>query len=136
MDAEVEDGAYDAWAATLCVHVFVPASIRPVQIEMSTKGVGSASELLRQLRLVVSEVAGRQEPLAPEELSVVYEDAEGVQLSLHADVELYDVYGASRVVASIAGARVSSAVREPSAAAGGGAEGAPCTRSYSTRQEH
>jgi len=96
----------------LCVHVFVPASTRPIQIEMSTKGATSASALLRQLRLVVSEVAGRQPPLAPEELSVVYEDKAGVQHLVTSRSELHEVYTAARVVASINGARAAPASAE------------------------
>ena len=106
-DSASHDGAYDAWAGTLCVHVFVPASSKAIQIEMSTKGIGSTSELLRQLRLVVSEVAGRQPPLAPEELSVIFEDVDGMQSSLDSGCGLHLVYKASRVVASVNGARVS-----------------------------
>jgi len=110
--AEERSGAYDAWGAMLCVHVFVPASTRPIQIEMSTKGATSASALLRQLRLVVSEVAGRQPPLAPEELSVVYEDKAGVQHLVTSRSELHEVYTAARVVASINGARAAPASAE------------------------
>ena len=106
-DSASHDGAYDAWAGTLCVHVFVPASSKAIQIEMSTKGIGSTGELLRQLRLVVSEVAGRQPPLAPEELSVIFEDVDGMQSSLDSGCGLHLVYKASRVVASVNGARVS-----------------------------
>ena len=89
----------------------MPTSVRPVRIEMSTKGIQTSKDLLRQLRLVVSEVAGRQPPLQPEELSVVYEDFDGVQLCLHAACKLEEVYRASRVVASINGARVAAATR-------------------------
>lgn len=88
----------------LCVEVHTPTSIRPVAIEISTAGVTSASQLLKQLRLVVSEVAGRA--LSPEELSITYEDAEGVQLTLHAGCQIDEVLAASRVVASVAGSRV------------------------------
>lgn len=120
-DADAEgmgEGAYDPWAATLCVHVYVPQSIRPIQIEMSTKGVSSSSTLLKQLRLVVSEVAGRQPPLAPEELSVIHEDRDGVQQLLHSGCPLHDVYRASKVVASILGARVAPVATGAAAPAG------------------
>lgn len=97
------EGAYDEFAQTLCVHVFVPASSKPVQIEMSTDGLTSSSLLLKQLQTVVSEVAGRQPPLESEELSVVFEDGNtGVQERMHAGIELDEVFGASRVIASIA----------------------------------
>ena len=94
------------------MHVYVPSSSRPVQIEMSTKGLASTASLLTQLRLVVSEVAGRQPPLRAEELAVLFEDERGVPRPLHAGCRLADdVYRASRVVASIHGARVAAPTR-------------------------
>ena len=97
-------GAYDQWAKTLAVHVFVPDSSHPVQIEMSTAGIMSASVLVKQLHLVVSEVAGRNPPLHPDELSIVYESAtSGVQLHLHPSCALDAVLAATRVVARIRG---------------------------------
>ena len=105
-DGGMSEGAYDAWAATLCVHVFVPQSIRPIQIDMSTKGASTSAALLKQMCLVVSEVAGRQPPFAPEELSVVYEDEDGAQQLLNSGCAINEVFRASKVVASILGARV------------------------------
>ena len=93
-----------AWSrseAMLCVQVYVPASRAPVQIEMSTVGVTTCARLLRQLLVVVSEVSGRHSPpLVPEELSVVYETRAGMKV-LHSGCALEDVFGATRVVASI-----------------------------------
>ena len=101
-EMKAEACAYDEWSAMLCVHVYVPASNQPVQIEMSAVGVTTCSSLLKQLRTVVSEVAGRQPAIAPEELSVVYEDGDsGVQHLLHSGCELDEVFSASRIVASI-----------------------------------
>ena len=111
------------------MHVYVPASKDPVQIEMSTADVATAATLLEQLRAVVGEVAGRPSPLAPEELSVVYEDDRGVQVELGAESALRRVYVASRVVASIVGARAANARCARSLAAGADAPTAPsCTR--------
>ena len=95
-------GAYDAWSAILCVNVYVPTSIRPIQIEMSTQGISSTSALLKQLRIVVGEVAGRDQPLAPEELKTVYEDEHGMNPLLTSNT-LAEVYGASKVVCSVSG---------------------------------
>ena len=102
-DEAVIDGAYDEFAHTLCVHVYVPASSKPIQIDMSTVGLDSTSLLIHQLRIVVSEVAGRDPPLTTEELSVVFEDGNtGVQEIVHPGIDLDEVFAASRVVASIA----------------------------------
>ena len=96
-------GAWNRPEALLCVHVFVPASRKPVQIEMSTAGIGSSAKLLRQLLVVVSEVVGRHAPpLSPEELSVVYEVAGGGSQLLHSRCVLNDVLQhATRITASI-----------------------------------
>ena len=70
---------------------------------MSTVGLDSTSLLIQQLRIVVSEVAGRDPPLTTEELSVVFEDGNtGVQEIVHPGIDLDEVFAASRVVASIA----------------------------------
>ena len=118
--------AYDEWQQNLCVQVFVPSSTRPVTIEMSTEHIATTAALLDQLRVVVGEVMGRPTPIDPEDegFAVVYEDESGVQVALDALTELRRVYVASRVVASVAGSRVSPALRSGALQydAGGGEE--------------
>jgi hypothetical protein len=99
VDEWAKQRAYDRASATLGIDIMVPSARRPVQIEVSTVGIGSTAKLLQQLLIVTSEVTGRHSlPPAPEELHVIFEDASGVQQVLTSAQSLDYVLAATRII--------------------------------------